>query len=92
MLLINLSSPKIQRLVTPLRLQRRRHLRSLKRRRLERQKEQKTEYECVLFFLRFPITCSSVSFRTLLSKRIAEKKEKVAHLKAVHKKYVDLQH
>jgi hypothetical protein len=39
--------PKIQRLVTPLRLQRRRHLRSLKIRRLEHQKEQKTEYECV---------------------------------------------
>ena len=40
-------SPKIQRLVTPVRLQRRRHLRSLKRRRIERQKEQKAEYECV---------------------------------------------
>ena len=38
-------SPKIQRLVTPVRLQRRRHLRSLKRRKLERQKEQKGEYE-----------------------------------------------
>ncbi|KAL5498903.1 RPS6 [Sanghuangporus vaninii] len=41
-------APKIQRLVTPERLQRRRHLRSLKRRRIERQKEQKTEYETVL--------------------------------------------
>ena len=40
--------PKIQRLVTPLRLQRRRHLRALKIRRLEHQKEQKAEYECVL--------------------------------------------
>ncbi|EJC99152.1 ribosomal protein S6e [Fomitiporia mediterranea MF3/22] len=38
-------APKIQRLVTPQRLQRRRHLRSLKRRRIERQKEQKSEYE-----------------------------------------------
>ncbi|KDQ52161.1 hypothetical protein JAAARDRAFT_62097 [Jaapia argillacea MUCL 33604] len=57
-------APKIQRLVTPLRLQRRRHLRSLKRRRIEHQKEQKTEYDA------------------LLAKRVAEKKEKVAHLKA----------
>ena len=65
-----LARPKIQRLVTPLRLQRRRHLRSLKRRRIERQKEQKTEYEA------------------LLSKRIAEKKEKAAAVKASHKKYV----
>lgn len=42
-------SPKIQRLVTPVRLQRRRHLRSLKRRRLESQKEQKGEYEYASF-------------------------------------------
>ena len=41
-------SPKIQRLVTPLRLQRRRHLRSLKRRRIEHQKEQKTEYDTLI--------------------------------------------
>jgi len=41
-------APKIQRLVTPMRLQRRRHLRSLKRRRLERQKEQKTEFDVIL--------------------------------------------
>ncbi|PSS37506.1 hypothetical protein PHLCEN_2v713 [Hermanssonia centrifuga] len=61
-------APKIQRLVTPLRLQRRRHLRSLKRRRIERQKEQKTEYD------------------VLLAKRVADKKEKVAHVKATHKK------
>jgi small subunit ribosomal protein S6e len=61
-------SPKIQRLVTPIRLQRRRHLRSLKRRRLERQKEQKAEYDA------------------LLSKRIAEKKAKVAAIKASHHK------
>lgn len=46
-------SPKIQRLVTPLRLQRRRHLRSLKRRRIERQKEQKSEYEYVAAFHRY---------------------------------------
>jgi hypothetical protein len=40
-------SPKIQRLVTPRRLQRRRHLNSLKKRRLVSQKEQKAEYEYV---------------------------------------------
>lgn len=60
--------PKIQRLVTPLRLQRRRHLRSLKRRRIEHQKEQKTEYDA------------------LLAKRVAEKKAKVAAIKAAHHK------
>ena len=41
-------SPKIQRLVTPLRLQRRRHLRAIKLRRIERSKEQVKEYKCVL--------------------------------------------
>jgi hypothetical protein len=41
--------PKIQRLVTPRRLQRRRHLNAIKRRRLDHQKEQKAEYECVEF-------------------------------------------
>jgi len=41
-------APKIQRLVTPIRLQRRRHLRSLKRRKLERQKEQKGEFDALL--------------------------------------------
>lgn len=41
-------SPKIQRLVTPERLQRRRHLRSLKRRKTEQQKVQVAEYKCVL--------------------------------------------
>ena len=41
-------SPKIQRLVTPIRLQRRRHLRSLKRRRIEHQKEQKAEYDALI--------------------------------------------
>jgi len=61
-------APKIQRLVTPIRLQRRRHLHSLKRRRLERQKEQKAEYDVVL------------------QKRVAEKKEKAAAVKASHKK------
>ena len=65
-------SPKIQRLVTPVRLQRRRHLRALKRRRLDHQKEQKAEYDA------------------LLAKRIAEKKEKVAAVKASHKKYVPI--
>ncbi|KAG8216980.1 ribosomal protein S6e-domain-containing protein [Butyriboletus roseoflavus] len=38
-------APKIQRLVTPIRLQRRRHLHVLNRRRFDRQKEQKTEYD-----------------------------------------------
>jgi small subunit ribosomal protein S6e len=61
-------APKIQRLVTPQRLQRRRHLRSLKRRRIEHQKEQKAEYDA------------------LLAKRIAEKKAKVAAVKASHHK------
>lgn len=41
-------APKIQRLVTPMRLQRRRHLRSLKRRKLEHQKEQKSEYDALI--------------------------------------------
>jgi len=41
-------APKIQRLVTPVRLQRRRHLRSLKRRHLDKQKEQKAEYDALL--------------------------------------------
>jgi small subunit ribosomal protein S6e len=60
-------APKIQRLVTPIRLQRRRHLRSLKRRRLEHQKEQKVEYDA------------------LIAKRLAEKKAKIAAVKASHK-------
>jgi len=61
-------APKIQRLVTPLRLQRRRHLNSLKRRKLESQKEQKAEYD------------------VLIAKRVAEKKAKVAAIKASHHK------
>ncbi|KIM28075.1 hypothetical protein M408DRAFT_329720 [Serendipita vermifera MAFF 305830] len=63
-------APKIQRLVTPIRLQRRRHLRSLKNRRLDAQKAQKAEYEA------------------LLAKRHAEKKQKIAAIKASHKKTV----
>lgn len=66
--LLTFHSPKIQRLVTPMRLQRRRHLRSIKRRKLEHQKEQKTEYD------------------VLLAKRVAEKKAKVAAIKASHHK------
>ena len=88
-----LSSPKIQRLVTPLRLQRRRHLRALKIRRLEHQKEQKTEYECVIFVLPpFLVMLLTIHFffSALIAKRIAEKKEKVAAIKASHKKYVFL--
>jgi len=41
-------APKIQRLITPLRLQRRRHLHSLKKRKLEHQKEQKAEYDVLI--------------------------------------------
>lgn len=40
--------PKIQRLVTPERLQRRRHLRSLNRRRTEVQKAQVEEYKTIV--------------------------------------------
>jgi len=61
-------APKIQRLVTPLRLQRRRHLHAIKRRRIEHQKEQKSEYD------------------VMLAKRLAERKEKAAAIKASHKK------
>ncbi|OAX31610.1 hypothetical protein K503DRAFT_750576, partial [Rhizopogon vinicolor AM-OR11-026] len=61
-------APKIQRLVTPIRLQRRRHLRSLNRRRIDHQKEQKAEYDA------------------LVQKRVAEKKAKVAAIKASHHK------
>jgi small subunit ribosomal protein S6e len=65
---IILYSPKIQRLVTPIRLQRKRHLKSLKLRRFAHQKEQKAEYEA------------------MLAKRVAEKKAKVAAIKAAHHK------
>ncbi|GAA6053755.1 hypothetical protein NBRC10513_005527 [Rhodotorula toruloides] len=41
-------APKTQRLVTPERLQRRRHLRSLKRRKTEQQREQIEEYKAVV--------------------------------------------
>jgi len=61
-------APKIQRLVTPVRLQRRRHLRAIKRHRIERQKEQKSEYD------------------VLIAKRVADKKAKVAAIKASHQK------
>jgi len=56
-------APKIQRLVTPERLQRRRRIRVLHRRKKIAQAEQKVEYE------------------TLLAKRVAEKKAKVAATK-----------
>jgi len=52
-----------------MRLQRRRHLHSLKRRKLDHQKEQKAEYDA------------------LMQKRVAEKKAKVAAIKASHHKY-----
>jgi small subunit ribosomal protein S6e len=41
-------APKIQRLVTPLRLQRRRHLNSEKKRKIVAQKEQKAEYDALI--------------------------------------------
>jgi len=71
--------------VTPVRLQRRRHLRSLKRRKLESQKEQKAEYEYVSSA--FVSCCDTDPFllSALLAKRVAEKKAKVAAIKASHK-------
>ncbi|EIW66748.1 30S small subunit ribosomal protein S6e [Tremella mesenterica] len=41
-------APKIQRLVTPMRLQRQRHLRSLQRRRTEAQKEKVADYKTLV--------------------------------------------
>ncbi|KAL9710079.1 40S ribosomal protein S6 [Leucoagaricus gongylophorus] len=41
-------APKIQRLVTPQRLQRRRRIRTTKRQNLERQKENKAEYDALI--------------------------------------------
>jgi len=61
-------APKIQRLVTPIRLQRSRHLSSLKNRRIHQQKAQKAEYDAIL------------------AKRLAERKQKLAAIKASHKK------
>ena len=77
--------PKIQRLVTPVRLQRRRHLRAIKRHRIERGKEQKAEYEYAkLVDMRrlFIDVITSV----LLAKRVADKKAKAAAIKASHQK------
>lgn len=77
--------PKIQRLVTPVRLQRRRHLRAIKRHRIERQKEQKAEYEYaepVNMYSLFIDDLTSV----LLAKRVADKKAKLAAIKASHHK------
>ncbi|KAG8919107.1 40S ribosomal protein S6 [Tulasnella sp. 418] len=61
-------APKIQRLVTPIRLQRRRHLRSISKKKFQAKKEATLEYQA------------------LVSKRVAEKKAKVAAAKASHKK------
>lgn len=41
-------APKIQRLITSQRLQRKRHLRSLKKRKTELQREQRADYDKVL--------------------------------------------
>ena len=61
-------SPKIQRLVTPQRPQRRRDLHAINTRKIKHQKKQEAEYDA------------------LIAKRVAEKKEKVAAIKASHKK------
>jgi small subunit ribosomal protein S6e len=76
--------PKIQRLVTPQRLQRRRHLNSVKRRRLDHQKEQKAEYEYVspTIHALAPSNLLPTTLSIILAKRVAEKKEKVAAHKA----------
>jgi small subunit ribosomal protein S6e len=82
------TSPKIQRLITPLRLQRRRHLHSLKKRKLEHQKEQKAEYEYVQNILSLFLILTFVlpPFSVLIAKRVAEKKAKSAAIKASHHK------
>lgn len=81
-------SPKIQRLVTPERLQRRRHLRSLKKRKTEQQKVQVAEYKCVAS-LRVVVCCQTLTLasflRTVLAKRLAEKKVKVQAAKVKKK-------
>ena len=77
-------SPKIQRLVTPIRLQSRRHLRSLKRRKLERKKANSSESQRS----RFCPLADFVARSALLAKRVAEKKAKVAAYKASHHKCV----
>ena len=84
------SSPKIQRLVTPLRLQRRRHLLALKKRRLDHQKEQKAEYEYVIIYFWVALSHQCLvflpHFSVLIAKRVAEKKAKTAAIKASHHK------
>ena len=80
------SSPKIQRLVTPLRLQRRRHLLCLKKRKLDHQKEQKAEYEYVQIFSSPFLINFCAHFSVLIAKRVAEKKAKSAAIKASHHK------
>jgi len=68
-----------------MRLQRRRHLRSLKRRKLESQKEQKAEYEYVSLIFGMMLDPNILLLSALLAKRVAEKKAKVAAIKASHK-------
>lgn len=77
--------PKIQRLVTPVRLQRRRHLRAIKRHRIERGKEQKAEYEYVKSGNMHRLFIDVIT-SILLAKRVADKKAKAAAIKASHQK------
>jgi hypothetical protein len=73
-LIILLYRPKIQRLVTPIRLQRRRHLLSLKRRRLEHQKEQKSEYEYVVHPFPLLFHQSNIHLTVLSSPNVSQRK------------------
>jgi len=66
-------APKIQRLVTPIRLQRRRHVRSLKRRKIQSQKEQKAEYDALL-----AKRVAEKKAKIAASKKKAQKKKKPA--------------
>ncbi|KAJ3562690.1 hypothetical protein NP233_g9419 [Leucocoprinus birnbaumii] len=72
-------------LVTPLRLQRNRHLRSLKRRRLEHQKEQRPSSSAYRPFTSLPIQLTFYSRSANRAKRVFEKKAKAAAVKASHK-------
>jgi small subunit ribosomal protein S6e len=89
-------APKIQRLVTPMRLQRKRHLRSIKKRKSLAQKETIAEYKWVekrrCLDVVIPVTgrltrmiCLTPNYSSLLAKRTAEKKTHVAAVKASKK-------
>ncbi|KAK4051539.1 40S ribosomal protein S6 [Microbotryomycetes sp. JL201] len=78
-------APSIQRLVTPERLQRRRHLRSLKRRKTE---AQKASAPLLFLFMSRSDLCSIceqlqvAEYQQILAKRLAEKKNSVSAAKA----------